>query len=300
MKKILFFATAFLICSSHLVFSETVSLSTYYPAPFGTYDRLRLVPRDLIAGNCKVGTMYTENVTNTLQYCAEAGNPPPNTGSWGPMVGLWENDGSDNISLVGTDDPTTFNVGINDSTPDAMLEVSNDGTAADLFMLSSDDGNDGDLFVVKSDGKVGIGTTAPLEKFTIEGAANTNEVVVQRININDSNGGAAYLRLTETNFRGGFLRYDNATNDFHIGVHNPSDTNPGNDTIGITIDRGTGDVSMTQDVSIAGDVYIGATVPASPEKLNVDGSINLKDDGANWGKLMVEYDSGNYYAVYAP
>jgi len=52
--------------------AKSVSLSTYYPAPFGAYDRLKLVPRESLAldPHCNdqkdVGTMYFDNGLNEL------------------------------------------------------------------------------------------------------------------------------------------------------------------------------------------------------------------------------------------
>jgi hypothetical protein len=57
-----------------------------------------------------------------------------------------------------------------DGSPDAKLEVSAGGGAADLFMLSSNDGNDGNRFIVKNIGNVGIGTTSPFAKLSVTGA----------------------------------------------------------------------------------------------------------------------------------
>ena len=37
--------------------AETITLETYYPAPFGAYDRLQLVPRGLLGnGDCNQNT----------------------------------------------------------------------------------------------------------------------------------------------------------------------------------------------------------------------------------------------------
>ena len=47
--------------------AEQVTLSTYYPAPFGAYDRLKLVPRDTMSldpycdDNNDLGTIYYDN-----------------------------------------------------------------------------------------------------------------------------------------------------------------------------------------------------------------------------------------------
>ena len=164
MKKITLFIAVFLICSPHLAFSESVSLSTYYPAPFGAYDRIRLVPRPEIlpvAGPCKVGMLYARDSDYTLRYCRDVvGNPE--AGEWGTMsAGIWENDGSNNVYLIDTDTIDDFSIGIGDIDPDALLEVSSSGQGFDLLMLSTDDDTDGDLFMVNATGQVGIGTVSP-------------------------------------------------------------------------------------------------------------------------------------------
>lgn len=55
----------FLVILSTILFAENVvKLSTYYPAPYGAYDRLKLVPRESLPldPNCDglndLGTMY--------------------------------------------------------------------------------------------------------------------------------------------------------------------------------------------------------------------------------------------------
>ena len=178
MKKITLFIIAFLMGSSpYLVLAETVSLSTYYPAPFGMYDRLRLVPRNPLVGVCKVGTMYTENITNTLQYCAENGGGP-NAGNWGSMGGLWEMDATNNVFLIGSDTIQTMRVGIGDTHPDAFLEVSRNGTTIDPFMVSSNDDFDGDLFSITYGGNVGIGVENPQHKLHIvEGNTGVSQLI---------------------------------------------------------------------------------------------------------------------------
>lgn len=69
-RKNLFVLIVFLALPG-LVFAadpaNTVTLSTYYPAPFGAYDRIRLVPRDSLSAEqfCRlpadVGTIYYDN-----------------------------------------------------------------------------------------------------------------------------------------------------------------------------------------------------------------------------------------------
>ena len=50
-----------------ILFAENITLTTYYPAPFGAYDRLRLVPRDSMPNDphCNddkdIGVIYYDN-----------------------------------------------------------------------------------------------------------------------------------------------------------------------------------------------------------------------------------------------
>jgi len=81
---------------------------------------------------------------------------------------------SELVASDGTPDPAlsvdaSGNVGIGDTGPDALFEVSASGGASNLFMLSSDDGNDGDLVTVLNNGNIGIGTASPDEKLQIDG-----------------------------------------------------------------------------------------------------------------------------------
>src|SRR3990167_4070703 len=56
----------------------------------------------------------------------------------------------------------TNTVGINEQTPAAKLEVTNDATQTIIVQVSSNNGTG--LFVVENGGDVGIGTTAPAQK----------------------------------------------------------------------------------------------------------------------------------------
>jgi hypothetical protein len=53
------------------------------------------------------------------------------------------------------------NIGIGDTTPDAMLEIATSSTSPNYFMISEDDDGDGNIMIVDSSGNVGIGTAVP-------------------------------------------------------------------------------------------------------------------------------------------
>lgn len=58
---------------------DAVNLTTYYPSPFGAYDRLRLIARQALAEPCQTGTMYIdENAAGEIKFCNTAS-------SWEPL-----------------------------------------------------------------------------------------------------------------------------------------------------------------------------------------------------------------------
>ena len=63
--------------------ANKVTLTTYYPAPFGAYDRLRLVPQTALgAGTCTAateGTLYIESVSKAINQCV--------SNAWVPLAG---------------------------------------------------------------------------------------------------------------------------------------------------------------------------------------------------------------------
>jgi len=79
-------------------------------------------------------------------------------GSGGSAFMVSSDDDNDGDLLIVKEDG---NVGIGDTSPDAVLEITSSMGGSDLFMISSTAGGDGDIFTVDSSGNVGIGTTTP-------------------------------------------------------------------------------------------------------------------------------------------
>lgn len=119
MKKILFFV---LICVSCLLVSsifaqETITVATYYPAPLGVYQNLRLFPTNTVpscAGANDEGTMYYNAARGQVLICVQ--NPPGTFGWQG--VGLWMRQGN-NVFLPNNN----WNVGIGTNSPNTKLDV---------------------------------------------------------------------------------------------------------------------------------------------------------------------------------
>ena len=122
-KKILLLSLFTLTWAGH-GFAQTagVTMTTYYPSPFGEYNTLRLLPRagDL-ANPCTVGSLYV-NSSGVLQYCYRQGS----SGVWGAPSEVWNQSGDD-IFLTDTTINPNLRVGIGTTTPEFKLSVMNDG-----------------------------------------------------------------------------------------------------------------------------------------------------------------------------
>lgn len=101
--------------------AANMTLTTYYPALSGEYDRLQLLPRSVnLTNNCTIGTLYV-NSTNILQYC----HPNGMVGNWGPITDAWTQNGDD-IYPTDTLTEPNLHVGIGTKTPEFKLSIQDD------------------------------------------------------------------------------------------------------------------------------------------------------------------------------
>lgn len=128
----------------------------------------------------------------------------------------------------------------------------------------------GSLNVV--DGKVGIGTTAPKADLDIN--ASSPNILFQGTN-NSS------VRFSESldSWRGGFVKYDNYTNNVIIGVHNVLSTSNQDDIDAIYIGRPNGKIGI-------------GTVPFEEYQLSVKGKIRAEEVKVEtgWADFVFEED----------
>ncbi len=123
-KKYLFI---FIVMTSTLpAYAGNVEITSNYPAPFGTYDRIHLVPRADLTGPCQIGDLYVDG-SNNFQFCNDNGT---GQGVWGHLREIWsEQIVGNNRNVYPTDTLVNPNlkVGIRTTTPQMTLTLDNDG-----------------------------------------------------------------------------------------------------------------------------------------------------------------------------
>lgn len=109
-KKIIFIFLGIILSSSFCFAAETVTITTYYPAPYGVYNVLRLFPNDSFtpgAACANNGEMYYDSSDNQFYYCST---------NWKPLGGgYWSQAtrGASDIGLYPTDLSSVVGIGTN-------------------------------------------------------------------------------------------------------------------------------------------------------------------------------------------
>src|SRR3989338_329978 len=111
-----------LTANGYVYAQESITLTTYYPSPFGQYDRLRLAPRAALppadCNGATLGLMYYDDGLNSLMICEDIGAGP----QWNPAMGggIWRRDAAnEQVFLQNINDK----VGIGTNDPSDKLEV---------------------------------------------------------------------------------------------------------------------------------------------------------------------------------
>ncbi len=140
--------------------AESITMTTYYPAPFGAYDQLRLVPRGDLTGACSPGTFYISSTSGDMRYCRT-------DGTWGYAPGVWKQVG--NTIYPANSGNSSLKVGLGLTLPTSRLMIKGEGTTSSTSSLHIVDNADTSILLVGDDGKIGIGTSTPGYKLEVQG-----------------------------------------------------------------------------------------------------------------------------------
>ena len=111
MKLRLFFLMAFVflpvfVFAQPVQYEESITITTYYPSPYGSYNELRLYPHSDPVTTCNIntkGTMYYDSEDNQIYFCN--GNAWIRSGYWAASGNNIYNINPDNVG-IGTTAPT--------------------------------------------------------------------------------------------------------------------------------------------------------------------------------------------------
>ena len=171
------------------VFAENLTLTTYYPSPFGVYDQLRLFPRAPLGTPCKIGTLYVASPDN-IQFCRDNGT---RTGIWGYIPGIWTQF-NDDIYLSDTLTSPNLAVGIGTTTPNSRLTIKGAGTTDATSSLNVTNNTGASALFVSDNGNVGIRTTIPQTELDV---LSDDSIAAIRIAENNSSNSIWELRAHE-------------------------------------------------------------------------------------------------------
>ncbi len=137
----LFISIITLVSCSFVLAEESLTVTTYYPAPYGVFNEMRLFPHSTAVIPCDAdaeGTMFYNLTAHNIQICRGI------TG-WGSS-GLWSSSGDDIYNT------NANNVGIGTNVPAAKLEV-----IGSVLFNGTVEGNTGGITIPTSDVLVGGG-----------------------------------------------------------------------------------------------------------------------------------------------
>ena len=274
MAQIIFNLSIILLLIPINVFADSLTLTTYYPAPHGAYDRLRLVPRAAIGGtSCSVGMMFVNaNDGNKLYICADDAVD----GEWQPLVGSWaQQDSAAGPNVIIEDDAEgdPIYVGIGVSDPSARLEVQGEGNSSDTSSLAVSNSSDKTILLIRDDGNVGIGTTAPTSSLYVVGSGTTSATTT--LNITNSTNNSLLFARDDGNVGIGTTV---PTSRLHVVGRGTTSTTS---SLNIADSGGNSQLFIRDD----GRIGIGTTNPSFDLHIDRDQNNALSSD---WSSLYVD------------
>ena len=252
---IVVFLLLFYLCP--FVRGEELTLTTYYPAPSGVYQNLRLYPLDNEICNAdQEGLLYYDKDDNTVYVCDGS--------DWQALAGWWA------ASTVAghTDDiyntNINNNVGIGTQSPTQKLDIR------------------GNAYI---SGNVGIGTTAPSEKLDIDGNVRVRGT---NIYLYDPNNPAWQISGIHTKFNWQIYNDDHSEANIKHGWNATQ-----GDFLFLQASENQEKFTISDTKGFLfeeGNVGIGTTAPS--EKLDIDGQVKIRGGNPGVDKVLTSDADG--------
>ena len=305
MKKILFILFAFFLFFASNVFADDVTLTTYYPAPFGMYQEMRVM------GKLGVGTTDPEyelevvhdfaNPVASRRGIASAGYGDVATS---PLVELKKARGTlASPSAVSSSDRMFFRVAPYDGTaflhPAYVGFVVNGNVSPGVvptdFVVGTSDGtgagfNGLERMRILSTGNVGIGTASPASLVDVSaGTSGDAELILESDTDNNDEDDNPYITFRQDgNFVKAFIGLEGNAGARATGTLQNALV-LGSEDIYSALQLVTHDVAR-MTVETGGDVGIGTTSPKARLHVREEGTVGV-DEIARFGSYNSDLPS---------
>jgi hypothetical protein len=213
MKKqffyLLFFLSFSLIFSAFSQNTESITISTYYPAPYGVYQTLRLYPSDTqppcVSADTDSGTMYYDSGSGELMFCGRDIN---GNLSWQSSTSLWIRSGN-SVYLRNN----AWRVGIGTDNVVGMLVMYEHETQGAIHLAGKgDSGTYSGIYLDDDDENFTNRNTWVISHKKDTGADSENDLHITRWALNPA---------TNTITGRLDLAIDSATGNLGVGTYNP-------------------------------------------------------------------------------